>query len=86
MVVSPRGSHAACITCQAQTCFQNYIVLSTNLVVIAQTLNIRQRKGHSRASVRTKGKRQDCFSGTLLNLQQFTDTHFLCNSEMPLNN
>lgn len=83
MAVSLRGSHAAYITCQAQTCFQNYIVLSTNLVVIAQTLSIKQGKRHGSASIRTKRKRQDCFSGTLLNLWQFTDTHFLCNSEMP---
>lgn len=82
MVVSLRGGRAACITCQAQACFQSYTVLSTNFVVIAQTPNIRQGKGHNSAS-RTKGKRQDCFSGTLLNLWQFIDTRFLCNSEMP---
>lgn len=44
MVVGLRGSHAAYIRCQAQTCFQIYIVLSTNLVVVAQTLDIRQGK------------------------------------------
>lgn len=76
MVVGLRGSHAAYIRFQAQTCFQIYIVLSTNLVVIAQILDIGQGKGHSNAAVRTKGKRQDCFSGTLLNLWQFIDTHF----------